>query len=238
MKRVAMLLVFLAAALFAAGPLEIRIIYDNTSAVPACEKDWGFAALVTMDKQGLLFDTGANADVFMRNLKALDIGAASIERVVISHRHADHTGGLESLRALQPALRVYMPDPKDPYEIAPGFYSTGTLPATVAPEQALAIETAKGLVVVTGCSHPGIVKIVETAEKQRGVSRVRFLIGGFHMLQQTPEQIQDTIASLKKLNVERISATHCTGELAIRMFRETFGDSFEPAGAGKRILLD
>jgi 7,8-dihydropterin-6-yl-methyl-4-(beta-D-ribofuranosyl)aminobenzene 5'-phosphate synthase len=222
---------------WAADPVEIRVIYDNTVASPACEKGWGFAALVRSGGRALLFDAGADPRIFMRNFDAMKIDASSFDRMLVSHRHGDHTGGIAPLQERNPKLKVLWPDPPEAYEILPGFYSTGTLPGPT-PEQALAVETPAGLVIVTGCSHPGVVNLVEAAMKQRKVRGVRFLIGGFHMLQQSPEQISGTIAALKKLGVERIAATHCTGETAIKMFREAFGAQFEPAGAGKTIVIE
>ncbi len=226
----------LCSAVWAAEPLEIKVLYDNTVANPACEKGWGFAAFVTMGNRRVLFDAGADPKIFMHNFEAMKIDAASFEHIVISHRHGDHTGGLAPLQRLNPKLKVLWPDPPEAYEIVPGFYSTGTL-AGFAAEQALAIDTPEGVVLITGCSHPGVVKMVEAALKARKADRVRFLIGGFHMLQHAPEQIAETIAALKKLNVERIAATHCTGDRAIAMFREAFGANFEPAGVGKVIVL-
>ncbi len=226
----------LCSAVWSAGPLEIKVLYDNTVAHPAFEKGWGFAAFVTIGEQRLLFDAGADPKIFMHNFEAAKIDAASFEHVMISHRHGDHTGGLAPLQQLNPKLKLMWPDPPEAFEVLPGFHSTGTL-AGPAAEQALAIDTPQGLVVITGCSHPGVVKMVEAALNTRKARRVRFLIGGFHMLQHTPEQIAETIAALKKLNVQRIAATHCTGERAIAMFREVFGADFEPAGAGKVIVL-
>ena len=222
---------------WAADPVEIRVIYDNTVAAPACEKGWGFAALVRAGGRTLLFDAGADAGIFMRNFEAMKIDVASFDRMLVSHRHGDHTGGIAPLQARSPKLKVLWPDPPEAYEVLPGFWSTGTLPGP-APEQALAVETPSGLVIVTGCSHPGVVNLVSAAVKQRKAQKVRFLIGGFHMLQQSTEQIAATIAELKKLGVERIAATHCTGERAIGMFREAWGARFEEAGAGKRIALE
>ncbi len=222
---------------WAAEPVEVRIVYDNTPASPGLEKDWGFAALVSRGAARILFDSGTRPDIFMRNLAALEIDPSSLEQVFISHRHPDHTGGLAPLQAKNPRLKLHWPDPTEPYEILPGFRSTGALPGA-AREQALVIDTPKGLVVITGCSHPGVVNLVEAAVRQHGGKPVRYLTGGFHMLQDPPEKIEAAIAALKKLRVERISPTHCTGEPAAKMFRDAFGARFEPAGAGKMIRLE
>lgn len=221
----------------AAPPVEIRVIYDNTSAQEGIGADWGFAAVVSAGGRRVLFDTGTKPGLFMENLKLLEVDPASLECVVISHKHGDHMGGLAPLRALNPRLAVHLPEREGPFQVAPGIWSTGLIDGQ-PPEQALAVETPKGLVLLTGCSHPGIVKIVEAAEKQRGVTSLRLLLGGFHMLDQNAARISATVARLQQLKVERIMPTHCTGDLATKMFREAFGARFETAGAGKRILIE
>ena len=225
--------------LMAAGPpLEIRIVYDNTSIEAGVQPDWGFAALVTLDGRRVLFDTGAKADLFMENLRRLEIKPISIEHLVISHNHGDHTGGIKLLSTQNPRIKVHMPEARSgPFEVVPGIYSTGPVEGQPR-EQALVIETPKGIVLLTGCSHPGIVKMVEAAEKQRGKNSVRLLLGGFHMLQQNADQINSTISRLKQLNVASAIPTHCSGDLTIKLFREAFGFTPDAAGAGKRIVLE
>lgn len=231
------LLMLLPGWALAAQPVEIQVVYDNTAAEAGFRADWGFAAVVNANGHRILFDTGAKPDVFMENLKLLGVDPASIECVLISHAHGDHMGGLAPLRARNPRLTVHMPERGGPFEIAPGLWSTGIFEGE-PPEQALAIPTAKGLVMLTGCSHPGIVKMVQAAEKQRGASSLRLLLGGFHMLQQDAGQIRSAVASFQELKVERLMATHCTGDLPVKLFKETFGARFETAGAGKRIVLE
>lgn len=224
--------------MLAGSPLEIRIVYDNTSVQAGVQPDWGFAALVTVNGRRVLFDTGARGDLFMENLRKLEIDPGAIEHLVISHNHGDHTGGIARLSAQNPRMRVHMPEARSgPFEIVPGVYSTGPIEGLVR-EQALVIETPKGMVLLTGCSHPGIVKMVEAAEKQRGQNSVRLLLGGFHMLQQDASQINATISRLKQLNVATAIPTHCSGELTIKLFREAFGTGPDAAGAGKRIVVD
>jgi len=86
-------------------------------------------------------------------------------------------------------------------------------------EVALAIDTEKGLVIVTGCSHNGILNIVNDIQKRTG-KKVYAVLGGFHLLDATEEQIQDTIDRFKELDVEKIGLSHCTGALATQMFLE------------------
>jgi 7,8-dihydropterin-6-yl-methyl-4-(beta-D-ribofuranosyl)aminobenzene 5'-phosphate synthase len=218
------------------GQTEILILYDNTVAQSGLTADWGFAALVTHQGRRVLLDTGAKADVFIDNLRKLKVDPASIEHVVISHAHQDHTGGLERLAPLNPRLVVHGPAGPGAFEVVPGVFSTGLVEGQVF-EQALVVDTPKGLVILTGCSHPGVVRMVEAARQQRGKDSVRLLLGGFHMLQQSAEQIQATIAELKRLNVAMAVPMHCSGDLTMKLFREAFGAG-PGAGVGRRIVLD
>jgi 7,8-dihydropterin-6-yl-methyl-4-(beta-D-ribofuranosyl)aminobenzene 5'-phosphate synthase len=105
-------------------------------------------------------------------------------------------------------------------------------------EQSLAVETSKGIVMMVGCSHPGVVRMVEAVLKQRGAKSIRLLIGGFHMFKQNKDQIAPQIDQLKKLGVEEIRPAHCTGDLAHAMFREAWGGNYGTAGAGNIIRIE
>jgi 7,8-dihydropterin-6-yl-methyl-4-(beta-D-ribofuranosyl)aminobenzene 5'-phosphate synthase len=94
------------------------------------------------------------------------------------------------------------------------------------------------LVMIVGCSHPGLVKLVETAEAQRKKKSVRLLLGGFHMLRKNPEQIKATIDRLQDLKVAAVIPAHCSGDLAKELFQLTYGKQYHTAGAGRRIVLD
>lgn len=247
----------LASMATAAQPeLAITIIYDNTSARPGITADWGFSALVTFRGHRVLFDAGAKPDVFLGNLNKLNIDPATIEHVVVSHAHGDHLGGVYALylknrtmtvhfldsfppQAFEKAAEIGMKPRRvtGPFEVAPGIYSTGIIDGS-PPEQSLVVQTSKGLVLLTGCSHPGVVKIVEAAEQQRQANSVRLLLGGFHMVQQDAATVRATIFRLKKLNVTAVLPAHCTGDLASRLFREAYGEQCSAAGAGKLIVLD
>ena len=241
----------------AADPeLEIRVIYDNTSAREDVPADWGFSSVVTFRGRRALFDSGTKPDLFLSNLKKMGVEPSSIETAMISHEHPDHRNGVNELYPLYPKMTVHFLDAfyekafdeaaaagmkvsreVRPYELIPGAYSTGMIPGD-PPEQSLAIETSKSVVLIVGCSHPGIVTIVENVKRQRGVGSIRLLLGGFHMFQQNERQIRTQIGRLRELNVKRVMPAHCSGDLAKQLFHEVYGDSFEPLGAGKVLRLD
>jgi len=256
MRRLTLLAPLLLAAPLLAAGLEIRIIYDNTSAREDMKEDWGFAAVVTLDGRRVLFDSGTKPELFLENLKKMDVPPESIQAAVISHEHGDHRNGIYALYPLNPRMRVHFLESfppaafaeavsvglqprrvNGPEEIVPGIFSTG-LVAGSPDEQALVIPTVKGLVVLTGCSHPGVVKMVEAAEHSRGVNNVRLLLGGFHLYQTPEASVAGIVARLQALLVERVVPAHCSGAAAMDAFRKAYGAACEKAGAGRRIELD
>lgn len=251
-----LLLTCLFAAALTAAPLDILVLYDNTTTRADAPGDWGFAALITHRGQRILFDSGTKPDLLLANMKALGVDSAAIGHAVISHEHGDHINGIYKIFPLNPSLKTHFlaafPEAaykkaeaagghparvSAPVTIAPGVFSTGPVEGKPI-EQALAIETSKGLVVITGCSHPGVVKMVEAAKTQRGAKSIRFLLGGFHMLKMSEAEATDTANQLRALGVESISPTHCTGDLPIRVFQKLFGDRCLTAGVGKRFQFD
>jgi 7,8-dihydropterin-6-yl-methyl-4-(beta-D-ribofuranosyl)aminobenzene 5'-phosphate synthase len=105
-------------------------------------------------------------------------------------------------------------------------------PDPLRDDQALIIKSQNGLIVILGCGHRGMINTIHHAQKITGVERVHMVIGGTHLINATKEHIDLTIAALKKLGVERIGISHCTGmPAATRLFQE-FGDSFFFNNAG------
>jgi 7,8-dihydropterin-6-yl-methyl-4-(beta-D-ribofuranosyl)aminobenzene 5'-phosphate synthase len=105
-------------------------------------------------------------------------------------------------------------------------------------EQALvAVVEGRGLVVIGGCSHPGIVNMVKYAQKLTGVNRVSLVIGGFHLTPGGDELIQHTIQGLKELNPELIMAGHCTGFQALTKLAAAFPDNFMVSCVGTKVMV-
>jgi 7,8-dihydropterin-6-yl-methyl-4-(beta-D-ribofuranosyl)aminobenzene 5'-phosphate synthase len=236
--------------------LRITVIYDNYPCVEGLDTDWGFSALIEYGEDCLLFDTGTQGQLLLSNAAKLELDLSRIDKVVLSHFHGDHTGGLpafmeqldEDVRPTVYSLPSYPRSFKrevaergtsvdsEPFqEIIPGVYTTGQIRGPVN-EQALAITTGKGLVVVTGCAHPGIVKIVETA-KEHFETEVYHVIGGFHLGGTPTEALHNIIQDFRRLGVQKVTPTHCTGDEAIALFRAEYGEDYFPAGAGRVITI-
>jgi len=168
--------------------MRITIIYDNETKEPGLEADWGFSCLIEVqDMPKVLFDTGASGSIPQHNMNHLQIDPTDIGMVVISHHHWDHTGGLQSIIEAGGEAEFYLPQSflvgisakkvtrvKAPLEIRPNIFSTGEL-ADI--EQSLVVSTDKGLVVVAGCSHPGVENILDAASR---FGKVYGMVGGLH----------------------------------------------------------
>ena len=96
------------------------------------------------------------------------------------------------------------------------------------------VRTDKGLVIVTGCAHPGIVNIVK---KAKGLVKgdILLVMGGFHLEWASKGKIKTIISSFEELGVRYVGPCHCTGEKSRLLFKEHFGDNYLEVGAGKTI---
>ena len=237
----------------ATGDLRLTILFDNTAFDEQLKADWGFAALVEYGNHTLLFDTGADGSILLENMRQLGVKPQSIEAVILSHEHYDHTAGLQALLDTGIRPTVYAPsafsntfkkhvraqtklvEVTDALTILPGIYLTRPIGPIV--EQALALKTPDGTVVITGCAHPGIVNIVRQAQEVVP-GKVSLLVGGFHLLEiADKKKLKSIIAELRQLGVERVVPTHCTGSAAIDLFRAEFGKNCLDGGVGRTIVF-
>jgi 7,8-dihydropterin-6-yl-methyl-4-(beta-D-ribofuranosyl)aminobenzene 5'-phosphate synthase len=230
--------------------VKFATIYDNRSLYPHLASAWGFACLVGDE---LLFDTGGHSRTLLSNMAKMGIDPVGIRTVVLSHAHGDHTGGLGGLLGTGVRPTVYVPrsfparfkanvrslttlvEVHGPVEIRPGVYTTGEVGRRIV-EQALAVETAQGLVVVTGCAHPGVVEMVRRAEESVG-GEVYLVLGGFHLGRTSRRKVKRIIADFRQLGVQKVAPCHCTGERAMGIFAEKYGEDFIPVGVGRVITV-
>jgi 7,8-dihydropterin-6-yl-methyl-4-(beta-D-ribofuranosyl)aminobenzene 5'-phosphate synthase len=234
--------------------LRITVVYNNVTHSPGLATAWGFAAVVETDAHTVLFDTGGDRETLLANLGRLGIDPASVDAVVLSHIHGDHTGGLDGFLARRRDVTVYLPRsfPAAFRRAVEGrgarvetvgaarrlfanIHSTGEM-GNGAREQALIIDTPEGLVVVTGCAHPGIVEVARAAKTYLGKD-IELLMGGFHLLGRGSDANRATIEALRQLGVRRVAPSHCTGDEAMAMFRAAWGDGFLAGGCGAVIEL-
>jgi 7,8-dihydropterin-6-yl-methyl-4-(beta-D-ribofuranosyl)aminobenzene 5'-phosphate synthase len=268
---------------------RVTILYDAFGIDASMRKDWGYAALVEYDGRRILFDTGNNPEIFAHNIRAAGVDLRTVDFVVLSHRHLDHTAGLDYLLRVNPNVIIYAPREtfgpfgsalpsafyrKDDSLPAAMRYYDGYPPDTmafgtawpkahfilidstrlVAPgvrivslvsdasgtkelrELSLVLETPDGAVVVVGCSHPGIERIVQAAS---GLGQpVHMVFGGFHLPAASDSAIARVAAVLHDTyRVARLAPGHCTGEPAFRWFKQVWQRQYVYAGVGSVIPL-
>ncbi len=103
-------------------------------------------------------------------------------------------------------------------------------------ELSLGINTPDGLVLVVGCSHPGIDRIVQAGTALN--SHVRLIVGGFHLVISSDQEVADIVTALHdRFKVDYVAPGHCTGEPAFAAFRKTFGDRYIYAGLGTTVSV-
>jgi 7,8-dihydropterin-6-yl-methyl-4-(beta-D-ribofuranosyl)aminobenzene 5'-phosphate synthase len=264
----------------------------------------GFSMLLTVRKgertHRFLFDAGTTPDGVAENLRRLDIDPGSIEAIVCSHGHFDHTTGIDGLiravgRVNMPVLihphfwrrrRVVLPG-IEPVEIPapsrraledagfdviedaqPSFLFGGSVLVTgevpritgyepgfppqqawlgerwepdplVLDDQAVVINVRdKGLIVLTGCGHAGIVNICRYARRLTGDQPLYAALGGFHLNGPLFEPlIPRVLGDLQAMSPQVLVPAHCTGWRAQHAMSRSFGKAFIPNTVGSRFLL-
>jgi 7,8-dihydropterin-6-yl-methyl-4-(beta-D-ribofuranosyl)aminobenzene 5'-phosphate synthase len=263
---------------------SLRVLVLSTMLAEPGIGEWGFAALVEVDGQRILFDTGAHPDTVLRNARELNIDLASIQNVILSHNHADHTGGLLHLRrelakenpaALSRAhvgTGIFLSRPRnttegnimikvkpdyeamggvfiehnEPVELYPGVWLTGPVPRvfpernwstrggsvktpaglvedTIPEDMSLVFDTDKGLVVLSGCGHAGVINTLEFARSRVRRSPVYAAIGGFHLFQLDDQKLAWTATKLREFGLRNLLGAHCTGIEAVYRLRQLAG---------------
>lgn len=240
----------------AGGRVRITVVSDNnaptqggTHHAPPLGTAWGFACLVETGGERILFDTGSDGAMLIANMRALGIDPSGIDALVISHEHWDHVGGIDALLkagarpvAYVPrsftgpfrerlAARIIVVEVAGAATVGDRARTTGELGTSIV-EQALVVPSAEGLVVVTGCAHPGITHIVRSAAAG---DRVALVTGGFHLKDADERDIEAAVEELHALGVLRVAPTHCTGDAARMRFASAFGDRCIRVGVGSVI---
>jgi 7,8-dihydropterin-6-yl-methyl-4-(beta-D-ribofuranosyl)aminobenzene 5'-phosphate synthase len=236
-------------------PLTIWIIYDNNPYDSHLKPEWGFSCFIQGTEKTVLFDTGGDGTTLLSNMEKLKIKPEQVDLIFLSHIHSDHTGGLLELLKKNNKVKVFLPQSfpfrfkkdiknsgaqyieiKEPIEICKDVFSTGELGLSIK-EQSLLIKTEKGLLVITGCAHPGIVEIVKKAKKLLNED-IYLVLGGFHLLNSSEKKIKETVLEFEKLGVKKVAPCHCSGKLCQNIFEEVYKQNFIKLGVGGKVKVE
>ena len=237
--------------------MEIKILFDSEGIDQGFSIGWGFSVLINGH---ILFDTGERGDYLLANLKRMNIDTEKIDTVVISHDHWDHTGGLWEILKKRKGISVYalpnfslefkeevkalealLIERKDFSEIVKDVFITGEISGTYheryMPEQALVVKTDKGITVITGCAHPGIIKILEKVKAKFPTEHFYMVLGGFHLKEHDKRLIEIMVSRFREMNCERVGPTHCTGKDAEAIFKKAYKENCFSIKAGQTISI-
>ncbi|MDY6865760.1 MAG: MBL fold metallo-hydrolase [Halobacteriota archaeon] len=254
--------------------------------------EYGLSILIETDDHKILFDTGQKIAA-VKNAEILGVELGDVEKIVISHGHFDHTGGLKAVlektgeieivanpdifqdkyaKRKKSEIPIGIPYSKDELEAAGARFNFRREPTVIGDitvtgeieqntsyetidedmcvkkndelvkdelhdDQALALKTDKGLFVVLGCAHRGMINTIEQAKKITKEDEFYGVIGGTHLIAADSVQMDETIKALREYNLQLLGVSHCTGPKASARLRSAFGDLFFNNNAGSVIEI-
>ena len=235
--------------------MQTKIVFNNEAINRKFSIGWGFSCLVD---NHILFDTGESQEYLFDNMKIMNIDILSIDAVVISHDHWDHTGGLWEVLKKKKRLKVYAcPHFSDEFkekvrklqgelietdrfvEISKNIFVTGEISGVYhsqyMPEQALIAKTENGITVITGCAHPGIIKMVKKVKEKFPKEQLYLVFGGFHLMDKDKKTIEIVVKNFREMEVKKVGPTHCSGKEAEAIFEGEYKSNYIHIGAGQTM---
>jgi len=111
------------------------------------------------------------------------------------------------------------------------------VPDVFPDDQSLILDTERGLLVVLGCAHSGVINILNHVTHKTGKDRFYAIVGGTHLDFLPPEQLEESVKALKKFHIEKIGASHCTGMRGAFSLHQAFGDRFFYGHVGSTLNI-
>lgn len=211
------------------GKTTITVVYDNYQVNPDLIASWGFGCVIKTPTNNILFDTGGNSSILPSNMGKMEIAVEDINIVVISHIHGDHLGGLNGFLKRNGNV-------KSSIKICKDVYTTGEMGIWIK-EQSLILDTKKGLVIITGCAHPGIVNIVKEAKQILPDKNIYSVMGGFHLSGASDSKLVSIVRELRSIGVQKVAPSHCSGDRCRELFKDEYRENFIESGVGKTFAF-
>ncbi len=235
--------------------VEITVLIDNNPD-GSLRSPWGISLHVTAGNLSLLFDAGPDPGALKENCERLSVNLTDLDTAVISHEHGDHVNGLGYVAEMNENLTVYVPknmsepcknwigelglsivEVQDTCVISTGIAIVGELYGPPY-EQALALNVRNlGLVVLVGCSHPGVEELVAKAVEDLGCEPYA-VIGGFHLGGASSEVVADIAEALVEMGLKEIYPMHCSGEGIRTLLRQDYPDIYGDGKVGMKLIFD
>jgi 7,8-dihydropterin-6-yl-methyl-4-(beta-D-ribofuranosyl)aminobenzene 5'-phosphate synthase len=227
--------------------MRITVISDNKTLRRNLVGKHSLAILIEWDFTSIIFDMGIDEEVLEHNSRYLNVSVDIVDYAVVSHEHTPHYGGYRYIAREAPLTEVYIP--YGSYEsLGRMLLSSGLRPREVVKwtklgngiyvagpyygppyEQLLVIEHEKGLVVLSGCLHPGLQVLRDITSRLQ--KRLYAIIGGFHLKNAPRDTLEKARDLLSELKPQLVVPLHCSGEVLIKELKEK-GLNVIDGGAG------
>ncbi len=235
--------------------MEVKIIFDKDKSEERYFCGWGLSYLIGGK---VLFDAGEKSEYVLNNIEMLGIDIKKIQKIVISHNHWNHLGAFWDLLKLNKNIEVFACSDflkefkskisnynfklvEEFQQVAENIYTSGCFETHCKndkiSEQALMLETEKGISLLCGCSHPGILEFIARAREEFGKNKIYSILGGFHLIDKDKRFIRYIVEEIKKAGVGNVGPSHCTGFEAAQIFKKAYPEHFLDLKVGKCIEL-
>lgn len=235
--------------------MRIKVLFNSNGLNEEFSIGWGVSFLIGED---VLFDAGEKGEGLLNNMTRMGVDVGLIKNIVISHDHWDHTGGLWDILRQRQDMRVFacpgfsaefkqkvrltgnhLIEQEGFAQISGNVYTTGEIfgeyKGEDISEQALVVDTRKGLTVITGCAHPGIVVVMDRVREQFSGKLFYAVLGGFHLMNKHPRNMHAILNMFKDFGVQRAGPTHCSGVETEEVFKKKYGKNFITMKVGEVV---